>query len=102
MTSEKVWLGIGLGGQTLFAARFFLQWWKSERSGRSVIPLGFWYCSLGGGATLLLYAIHRGDIVFVIGQASGLLIYLRNLHLIRRARALPAEVPETALPASSS
>src|ERR1041385_1303755 len=91
MISQKLWLGIGFGGQALFAARFLLQWWRSERSGRSVMPVGFWYCSLAGGATLLLYAVHRRDIVFMCGQGSGLLIYLRNLHLIRRERAAAKE-----------
>lgn len=87
MISEKLWLGVGFGGQALFAARFLVQWWHSERSRRSVIPMGFWYCSLGGGATLLLYAIHRRELVFMIGQASGLVVYLRNIHLVRRERA---------------
>jgi lipid-A-disaccharide synthase-like uncharacterized protein len=97
MMSDRIWLGIGFGGQALFAARFLLQWWQSERTGRSVVPVGFWYCSLGGGATLLIYAVHRWDMVFMMGQASGLLIYLRNLHLIRRERASapsPAVTPD--------
>lgn len=90
MTSDRLWLAVGLSGQLLFAARFILQWWQSERSGRSVIPIGFWYCSVLGGAVLLIYAIHRADIVFILGQGSGLFIYLRNLHLIRRERPAPA------------
>jgi lipid-A-disaccharide synthase-like uncharacterized protein len=91
MISEKLWLGVGFGGQALFAARFLVQWWHSERSKRSVIPMGFWYCSLGGGATLLLYAIHRREIVFMLGQASGLVVYLRNIHLVRRERAAQSQ-----------
>src|SRR3569623_517852 len=87
MISEKLWLGVGFGGQAMFAARFIVQWWHSERSRRSVIPMGFWSCSLGGGATLLLSALHRREWVFMVGQASGLVGYLRNMHLIRRERA---------------
>lgn len=85
--AEKVWVGIGFGGQALFFGRFFVQWIASERARRSVIPLSFWWFSIGGGSVLLLYAIHRRDPVFIAGQATGLLIYLRNLLLIRRERA---------------
>lgn len=81
---ELAWIGIGLSGQLLFSARFILQWIASERARRSVIPVAFWYFSLGGGLTLLAYAIHRRDPVFMLGQSLGLVIYLRNLWLIHR------------------
>ncbi|MDS9470167.1 lipid-A-disaccharide synthase N-terminal domain-containing protein [Paracoccus sp. MBLB3053] len=83
MTSSNLWLGIGLLGQMLFSARFLIQWITSERQGRSVIPLAFWWLSLAGGVTLLSYALARHDPVFIMGQASGLIVYLRNLRLIR-------------------
>ena len=79
-----MWLVVGFAGQALFSARFLVQWLKSERMRKSVVPVAFWYFSLAGGVTLLAYAIHRGDPVFIVGQASGLFIYLRNLWLIRR------------------
>ena len=85
---ETIWLGIGLAGQTLFFMRFFVQWLASERAGRSVIPNAFWYFSLFGGVTLLAYALSRQDPVFVIGQGTGLFIYLRNLYFIRRSKAI--------------
>ncbi len=69
-------------GQAFFSMRFLLQWLFSERAKRSIIPVAFWYFSILGGATLLIYAIHRRDPVFIVGQASGLLIYVRNLHMI--------------------
>jgi lipid-A-disaccharide synthase-like uncharacterized protein len=81
------WIAIGLAGQVLFSLRFLVQWISSERRGESHIPVIFWYFSLGGGVVLLAYAIHRRDIVFEIGQAGGLVVYLRNLVLIRRRRA---------------
>jgi lipid-A-disaccharide synthase-like uncharacterized protein len=56
--------------------------------GRSIIPIAFWYCSLGGGIVLLAYAIYKKDPVFIIGQASGLVVYGRNLYLIFRERSL--------------
>ncbi len=76
------WLAVGFVGQALFSARFLVQWIASERARRSVVPLAFWLLSLGGGLTLLIYAIHRHDPVFIVGQAGGLLIYTRNLMLI--------------------
>jgi lipid-A-disaccharide synthase-like uncharacterized protein len=86
LTVDRVWLAIGFLGQALFASRFLIQWFKSEMEGRSIIPVAFWYCSLGGGVVLLAYAVHKLDPVFIIGQASGLLVYARNLYLISRER----------------
>lgn len=80
ISSEYVWLAVGFIGQAFFFSRFLLQWIASEKAGRSVIPMAFWYCSLGGGLTLLLYAIHIGDPVFILGQSTGAFIYLRNLY----------------------
>lgn len=87
--AEGIWLGVGIGGQALFFSRFALQWIASERAARSVVPVAFWWCSLAGGAALLCYALHRREPVFAVGQAGGLLIYARNLWLIRRARTAP-------------
>jgi lipid-A-disaccharide synthase-like uncharacterized protein len=86
VSSENIWLAIGFFGQACFASRFLVQWLHSERVRRSVIPVAFWYFSLGGGAVLLSYAIHRGDPVFIVGQSTGLLIYTRNLYFIIRER----------------
>ncbi len=83
MTDEMLWISVGFLGQGLFSARFLVQWLQSERVKRSIIPNAFWYFSIAGGLTLLVYAIHRMDPVFIVGQASGLLIYSRNLYLIR-------------------
>lgn len=85
---ETLWLAIGLLGQALFAGRFIWQWWVSERLGRSVVPVAFWYLSLVGGAILTVYAVYRQDVVFALGQGCGLAVYVRNLQLIRRQRVL--------------
>lgn len=79
---EFWWVVFGLGGQLMFTARFLVQWIASERAGRSVIPLAFWYFSISGGAILLAYAIYRADPVFILGQSLGVFIYSRNLWLI--------------------
>ena len=80
------WVILGLSGQVLFATRFIIQWLASERRRESVIPVAFWYLSLGAGLILLAYAIHIRDVVFILGQSTGSLIYIRNLMLIHRKR----------------
>lgn len=87
---EPIWLAIGFAGQALFSARFIVQWIMSERVGKSVIPLAFWLFSVAGGVTLLAYAIHRADPVIIAGQAGGLIVYARNLWLIRKERRAEA------------
>jgi lipid-A-disaccharide synthase-like uncharacterized protein len=89
MTTRTWWLVTGLSGQLLFSLRFLVQWLRSERAGRSVVPIAFWYLSIGGGVLLLGYALHQQDPVFVLGQVTGLFVYLRNLHLIYQQRAEP-------------
>lgn len=84
MSEEQVWLIVGFTGQLFFTARFLVQWLTSERARRSIVPKAFWYFSIGGGITILCYAIHRADPVFIVGQASGLLIYLRNIYFLSR------------------
>ena len=79
---ELVFLIIGFLGQGLFASRFIIQWIYSEKKGRSSIPIIFWYLSVIGGLTLLVYAVYRKDHVIIMGQSFGVLIYVRNLVLI--------------------
>ena len=86
MNNFDLWIALGFAGQGLFSMRFFVQWMASERKKKSVIPMAFWYFSIAGGFTLLAYAIHRKDPVFIVGQAGGLLIYMRNLVLIFKER----------------
>jgi lipid-A-disaccharide synthase-like uncharacterized protein len=92
----NVWLIIGFAGQAAFSARFLVQWIVSEVRRESVIPVYFWYLSILGGAILLVYAIHRRDPVFVLGQGAGLVVYVRNLVLISRRRKAPAGNPRAA------
>ena len=92
-TGELIWVAIGLGAQLLFSMRFIVQWIASERQKKSVVPEMFWWFSITGGLTLLAYAIHRADPVFILGQSIGVVIYTRNLWLIhaeKRSAAPPA------------
>lgn len=81
------WVALGLGGQFLFTGRMLVQWFASEKNRRSVIPISFWWMSLLGATMLLVYFIWRRDIVGILGQATGWVIYIRNLILIRRSRS---------------
>lgn len=102
METSNLWLVIGFFGQSLFSARFIVQWLTSERRRKSVTPIAFWYFSLAGGIVLLAYAIHRRDTVFIVGQATGLIIYARNLMLISRPRREgDAELVHTPSPESA-
>ena len=88
LSRETLWLVIGYGGQIAFTGRFVLQWLYSEYKKRSVIPVSFWYLSIVGSTLLFAYAIYRQDPVFIVGQAFGSIVYLRNLQLIARSRHL--------------
>lgn len=76
------WVVLGFMAQALFTMRFVVQWIASERARRSVIPVAFWFFSIGGGVLLLIYALYRRDPVFIAGQALGLMVYVRNLYFI--------------------
>ncbi len=89
-----IWLFIGFFAQGLFFMRFFVQWISSELKGKSVVPIAFWYFSLSGGTMLLIYAIHRKDPVFILGQGLGLIIYIRNLVLIKKEGKIRPEIQE--------
>ena len=81
-TEELVWLGIGFSAQLMFSMRFIMQWIASEKARRSIVPEVFWYFSFVGGLMLFIYAVHRMDPVFMLGQGMGLLIYSRNIFFI--------------------
>jgi lipid-A-disaccharide synthase-like uncharacterized protein len=81
------WVALGLGGQLLFTGRMVVQWIVSEKSRRSVVPVSFWWMSLAGATMLLVYFIWRRDIVGILGQSTGWIIYVRNLILIHRSRS---------------
>ena len=84
--TDALWVTVGLLGQLMFTARFIVQWLASEKAGRSVVPLAFWYFSIAGSLVVLAYGLHKGDRVIILGQLPGTLIYVRNLWLIQRAR----------------
>jgi lipid-A-disaccharide synthase-like uncharacterized protein len=88
---SMAWICVGIVGQMLFFARMFYQWLVSEKHGQSIVPEGFWWMSLFGGIGLFTYFVWRVDLIGVLGQSSGIVIYARNLRLIhaRRTPRLP-------------
>jgi lipid-A-disaccharide synthase-like uncharacterized protein len=78
------WVLLGLLGQVVFAGRMVFQWLVSERQRRSVVPVGFWWMSLVGATMMLTYFVWRRDIIGILGQSTGWMIYVRNLWLIHR------------------
>lgn len=85
------WIILGFVGQALFMMRFIVQWFASEKAKKSVMPVAFWFFSLGGGVILLIYAIRQKDPVFIAGQGLGLIVYIRNLWLIRSEKKNAAQ-----------
>lgn len=99
-TVELVWLAVGFIAQAMFSMRFIIQWIASERVKRSIVPEAFWYFSLAGGALLFAYAIYRLDPVFMLGQGMGLVIYTRNIQLIRNGKRAERDGSSPGTPAA--
>jgi len=84
--TPTAWKILGFLGQGVFASRFLVQWFMSERRGQSYFPRYFWYASILGSTVLFTYAVHIKDPVFILGQSMGMIIYYRNLVLLRRTK----------------
>ena len=82
-TADAIWVTVGLFGQLMFTGRFIVQWLASEKARRSVVPVAFWYFSILGSMIVLAYGLHKLDLVIILGQLPGTVIYSRNLWLIR-------------------
>lgn len=96
---ELFWLCFGFGAQAMFFMRFVLQWIASEKARQSIVPEVFWYFSFAGGLGLLIYAIHRVDPVIIVGQATGLFIYCRNIYFIWLQKREAREQQSSEIPA---
>ncbi len=94
--ASMVWIVIGFGGQAVFMSRFLIQWMVSERKQESVIPTAFWWISLIGAVFLFAYFVWRRDIIGLLGQSTGVVIYARNLRLIHKQKRRAAREPSEA------
>jgi lipid-A-disaccharide synthase-like uncharacterized protein len=90
MNQTQPWIfAIGFSAQLLFAARMIIQWFQSEKAGKSLSPTIFWQISLLASVIFLLYGILRKDFAIVLGQCLVYYIYIRNLHLKNFWKLLP-------------
>lgn len=78
------WVILGFAGQIVFGGRWIVQWLVSEKNKASSVPVSFWWMSLAGSVMLFAYFVWRNDVVGVLGQTSGVVIYARNIQLIRK------------------
>ena len=85
------WVLLGYAGQALFTMRFVVQWIASERARKSVIPVAFWFFSIGGGLLTLIYGLVKREPIIIIGQLASNIIYVRNLMLIFKNNARESE-----------
>ena len=92
------WVGVGLLGQAAFFGRMFIQWVVSEKSRESQVPELFWWFSFLGGVSLFTYFVWRVDVVGVLGQSTGVVIYARNLRLIHKQKRRAARLRISADP----
>ncbi|MBI5368898.1 MAG: lipid-A-disaccharide synthase N-terminal domain-containing protein [Planctomycetes bacterium] len=99
VTNLDFWGIFGLVAQMVFAARFLVQWAVSEKRGESTIPISFWYLSIVGSAAMLLYGIGKAELPVIVGQLPGIVVYARNLMLIRRKRSEEAAAAAVPAPA---
>ncbi|MEG1648552.1 MAG: lipid-A-disaccharide synthase N-terminal domain-containing protein [Rikenellaceae bacterium] len=75
-----LWLILfGTLGQFTFTLRFIYQWLYSRRLGESILPKTFWIISLSGSLLIIAYALIRRDPVLILGQSTGVIVYVRNL-----------------------
>ena len=88
LSTDHIWQIVGVIGVALFGSRFLVQWIASEKKKQSVVPVSFWYLSLGGCLFQLVYFLHKMEWVGVAGQILLPIVYLRNLVLIHRQRRL--------------
>ncbi|MEM1329049.1 MAG: lipid-A-disaccharide synthase N-terminal domain-containing protein [Planctomycetota bacterium] len=96
------WVAVGLAGQIAFFGRMMVQWIVSEKSRKSTVPELFWWLSFLGGVCLFTYFVWRVDVVGVLGQSTGVVVYARNLRLIRKQRRREARAAAQAITAPAS
>jgi lipid-A-disaccharide synthase len=79
---SPIWHLIGTIGIALFASRFWVQWYLSEKKQDSTLGIYFWWMSLLGASFTLLYTLQLQDVVSCWGYIWGIIPYIRNLYFI--------------------
>jgi len=78
-------IALGIIGQIVYTSRFFYQWYHSEKTQESSLPMGFWVLSLIGSILLFTYGIFRDDPVLVAAHFFGSIIYVRDMYLLKNS-----------------
>ena len=82
-----LWQVVGVVGAVVFCGRFYLQWYASEVSKKSVVPIGFWYMSSIGSLMLFPYGVfYKHSPLAALSHCFNLVVYARNLVHMWRAR----------------
>ena len=93
------WKIIGWAGNLVFFARFFVQWFATEKRKQVVVPVAFWWLSLIGSLLLLAYAsFYQHDSVFIFAYAFTWIPYIRNLVIHHRHLDAHQDCPRCAAP----
>ena len=80
------WVLWGLAAQGFFFLRLIIQWLRSEKEKKTVLPLSFWWLGILGALMLFVYAIIRKDIVFLLTAILQLVIYYRNFVIALKSK----------------
>jgi len=80
------WVLWGLAAQGFFFFRLIIQWLRSEKEKKIIVPLSFWWLGIIGAIMLLVYAVIRRDLVFLITSILQLIIYYRNFMIALKAK----------------
>jgi lipid-A-disaccharide synthase-like uncharacterized protein len=51
-----------------------------------VVPMAFWFFSIGGGLMTLVYGVAKREPIIILGQGLATIIYVRNIMLIVKNR----------------
>ena len=80
------WTLWGLAAQGFFFLRLIIQWIRSEKEKKTVVPLSFWWMGIAGAVMLFFYALVRKDIIFILTSILQLVIYGRNYLIALRSK----------------
>jgi lipid-A-disaccharide synthase len=81
-----LWHLMGFASYILFSSRFWIQWWSAEKMKASYFGPSFWWISVLGTLSTLVYFALLRDYVNLIGPAVGLIPSIRNLMLIQKVK----------------
>ncbi len=83
---SHAWTAIGLSGAAIFGSRFIIQWLRSEKEKKLVVPALFWHLSFWGSVINLIYALHIDKLPIILGSFFLPVLYGRNLVLLKKSR----------------